>query len=155
MGLNIVHNSILASKMPNWRNVTTIFSTTMGKYNNHFLKNANDILYYCHHIGNKYFVTGSHKQCKTEQMGLVDSDYSSLRSDHSTTNSEVGSIVSNTSGSVVSNTSLSSSFFSQRKHYILLTLMFKDKRVMLDELTMQYNLPYIRNIFFHFILLYS
>merc|ERR1719510_2722084 len=56
---------------------------------------------------------GSHKQCKTEQMGLVDSDYSSLRSDHSTTNSEVGSIVSNTSGSVVSNTSLSSSFFSQ------------------------------------------
>ena len=66
----------------------------------------------------KYFVTGSHKQCKTEQMGLVDSDYSSLRSDHSTTNSEVGSIVSNTSGSVVSNTSLSSSFFSQRKHYI-------------------------------------
>ena len=90
----------------------------MGKYNNHFLKNANDILYYCHHIGNKYFVTGSHKHCKTEQMGIVDSDYSSLRSDHSATNSEVGSIVSNTSGSVVSNTSLSSSFFSQRKHYI-------------------------------------
>lgn len=56
---------------------------------------------------------GSHKQCKTEQMGIVDSDYSSLRSDHSATNSEVGSIVSNTSGSVVSNTSLSSSFFSQ------------------------------------------
>ena len=110
----------------------------------------NDILYYCHHIGNKYFVTGSHKHCKTEQMGIVDSDYSSLRSDHSATNSEVGSIVSNTSGSVVSNTSLSSSFFSQRKHYILLTLMFKDKRVMLDELTMQYNLPYIRNIFFSF-----
>merc|ERR550532_1463948 len=74
-----------ASKMPNWRNVTTIFSTTMG----------------------------SHKHCKTEQMGIVDSDYSSLRSDHSATNSEVGSIVSNTSGSVVSNTSLSSSFFSQ------------------------------------------
>jgi len=56
---------------------------------------------------------GSHKHCKTEQMGIVDSDYSSLRSDHSATNSEVGSIVSNTSGSVVSNTSLSSSFFSQ------------------------------------------
>ena len=154
MGLNIVHNSILASKMPNWRNVTTIFSTTMGKYN-HFLK----ILSQCWSLmisGHfKYFVTGSHKHCKTEQMGIVDSDYSSLRSDHSATNSEVGSIVSNTSGSVVSNTSLSSSFFSQRKHYILLTLMFKDKRVMLDELTMQYNLPYIRNIFFHFILLYS
>lgn len=56
---------------------------------------------------------GSPKHCKTEQMGLDDSDYSSLRSGHSTTNSEVGSIVSNTSGSVVSNTSLSSSFFSQ------------------------------------------